>query len=749
MKIKLKTILLSVLVYLLLIDIFSVFNLQFYIFSNILIFLFLTLIPGLLILLLLKLKTKNIWEYLIYLISLSTSFLIFIGLGVNWILPLINNSYKPLTSLPLLIIINVIIITLTLIIYKRTDLKIFTFKFPQFSILNKVFIFIPFIFPILSIAGATYLNNGGSNYLTLIMLVSIAIDVILITIFKKSINSHIYPLTLWMISIALLLMYSLRSWNIIGIDINQEYLVFNLTNNLKHWSPTNFSSDYNLCLSITILPTIYSSLLKINPEYIFKLIIPLIFSIVPLTVYLLSKKILSQIHSFFASFFFVSQVWFIEQMPALARQEIAFIFFSAFLITIFNMKKNNTNITLLIIFGISMILSHYSTAYIWIALILIYWTLNHLFNLFKFNKITSLISIKYILLVILITIMWESQIPSVTGKFTDVMTITFSSLLKESPTTLVKGGLDSLIFNNKYVNTSQNIYDNYLSKTQEYKTKGLSLYPHTSYQNYNPSPILSKQIDTHVPGNFRFLLLKIINIIKLILIDTTPFIGILILLLKYFKKKDTNSNVNYLLISMSSIPLIILILFLPYIKYQYNLTRLFLQILILLASLSIFGFVYIFSKLKLSRITNIILLSMLILYFLYSSEYLTQIIGGIPSVQLNNFGDGYDRYMVTKTDKDSAIWLSTNITKNNTIYADDLASLRLISFGNITNYSSDILPSTITKSSYVYLDNTNVKDYKVYKRYKVENFLIYSLPITFLDSNKNLIYNNGGSEIFK
>ncbi len=55
-----------------------------------------------------------------------------------------------------------------------------------------------------------------------------------------------------------------------------------------------------------------------------------------------------------------------EQMPALNRQEIAILFFALFLFALF---ENNFNSPikknfLLIIFGFSMIVSHYSTAYV-------------------------------------------------------------------------------------------------------------------------------------------------------------------------------------------------------------------------------------------------------------------------------------------------------------------------------------------------------------------------------------------------
>ena len=82
------------------------------------------------------------------------------------------------------------------------------------------------------------------------------------------------------------------------------------------------------------------------------------------------------------------------------------------------------------------------------------------------------------------------------------------------------------------------------------------------------------------------------------------------------------------------------------------------------------------------------------------------------------------------------------------IYADELAGLRFQSYTYIRDLTFDILPSTIDTRSYVYLSQTNVERGKIYKRYNID-FLAYDTPIEFLNSNKNLIYNNGGSEVFK
>ena len=94
---------------------------------------------------------------------------------------------------------------------------------PKLNRLSIVFFIAPIIFPILSVLGAITLNNNGPSYVTLVMLGGIAISVFSIVSFRNKLKENIYPWVILMMSIALLLMYSLRNWHISGFDIHQEY----------------------------------------------------------------------------------------------------------------------------------------------------------------------------------------------------------------------------------------------------------------------------------------------------------------------------------------------------------------------------------------------------------------------------------------------------------------------------------------------------------------------------------------------
>ena len=142
------------------------------------------------------------------------------------------------------------------------------------------------------------------------------------------------------------------------------------------------------------------------------------------------------------------------------------------------------------------------------------------------------------------------------------------------------------------------------------------------------------------------------------------------------------------------------------------------------------------------------------LNILYITEYFPPyIIGGSETFfHLNNFGPYYDKYYTHDSEIKSAKWLSNNFDEKYLIYVDKPTRPKLKTFFNIKDghFIYDILPSIIDKDSYVYLSYTNtIKKIIPQSLQGGMTSLNYNFPTQFLNDNKNKIYNNGESEIFK
>ena len=195
-----------------------------------------------------------------------------------------------------------------------------------------------------------------------------------------------------------------------------------------------------------------------------------------------------------------------------------------------------------------------------------------------------------------------------------------------------------------------------------------------------------------------------------------------------------------------SIPIIIFFIIFPY-QFHYNLSRVYLQSLTVLCLPAIIGGLTAFSFI--SKVRKQIVGIIFVLFFLFSTGFIFQLFGGGTTfMHLNNYGDEFDRRYTHESEIASAKWLSLNMQRSALVYADQLANLRLISFGNANGVKYEIFPFTIDKNAYVYLSYTNLNERKAFINY-TGDLLSYNYPVNFLNDNKNLLYNNGGSGIYK
>ena len=202
---------------------------------------------------------------------------------------------------------------------------------------------------------------------------------------------------------------------------------------------------------------------------------------------------------------------------------------------------------------------------------------------------------------------------------------------------------------------------------------------------------------------------------------------------------------------IGSFLVLIVVMILPFASIEYNLMRTYQQVLIILSLPAVLGGLVIFNLFKKESLKISVVLIVLLLYFLFLSGFIPQITGGgDPSLQLNNLGGSYDELYVHEAEVKSSSWLFNNRANDELIYADKRASYKLWFFSNvgINKITENIFPSIIDKNSYVYSSYTNTIKKRAFISIKGE-MISYNFPTEFLDQNKNKIYNNGESEIFK
>jgi len=119
-------------------------------------------------------------------------------------------------------------------------------------------------------------------------------------------------------------------------------------------------------------------------------------------------------------------------------------------------------------------------------------------------------------------------------------------------------------------------------------------------------------------------------------------------------------------------------------------------------------------------------------------------------MSLSNFGSEHDILYVYKQDLLSGRWIYS-LNNDSAVYVDEVSYRKLILSSDPiykNNLIYDLFPRIILKESYVYASYFNVFNEVSFRTINNRGAL-YSFPDEFLGDNKNKIYNNGGSEIFK
>lgn len=349
-------------------------------------FIFLTFVPGILILRTLRIHNISAVECLLYSVGLSIAFVMLTGLFANFALPLLGIS-KPISLWPITTSLAIFTLILGAVAYKRdkevsASAKDCFVEFPRIARDRprnnrgeSRFLWLPYLLllmlPLLAIFGALLMNFYQNNFLLLFFIIVIGCVVALVAFDRLPRNA--YPLAIVMIGLSLLLHVSLISPQLVGGDIHVEYYFQNLVVQNSYWDFTT-PHNYNTALSIVLLCPIYSLILNMDATWVFKIVYPLLFCFVPLVLFHIFREQIGAKKAFFAAFFFMSVMTFITLMPQLTKQQIAELFFALLILLLIDRKLAlNQRATLAVIFAVSLIMSHYALGYICMAFLVAGW----------------------------------------------------------------------------------------------------------------------------------------------------------------------------------------------------------------------------------------------------------------------------------------------------------------------------------------------------------------------------------------
>ncbi len=655
---------------------------------------YLTFVPGLVLIKLLKLNELGTLEVIVFSVGFSIAFLMLAGLVINQFGYVFGINF-PLSTLPLSLFINTLIIIGAALAHLRQG-KIKQQTGNLRDRFNPVLLLLALL-PILSVIGTYLVNVTENNSVLIVMLVAVAGLFGASMFYHKSIPKF-YAFAIFMIALALLWQTSLVSNYVVpnGGDSPAEFYVFQLAQSNGHWNPTFAFADENLgrfnaMLSITVLPTVYSSMLGMDPTMIFKIVYPVIFALVPVALYLLWQPYIGKKLSFAAAFLFMAQSTFFTEMVALDRQMIGELFFVLLLLVLLskNVRKEGKFVGFAIL-GIGLVFSHYALAEIFLFLIFAAWAV----STFYFKKPSFNLQFSTIIFFFVAMFVWYIY--------------TSGAVVFDSFLTFIS-----------YVTSQLGGFLNPASRGQTVLA-GIGLAESPSVLN---------------------------TISRVFAYATEIFIVIgIIALLK--KKTPFRFDRDFTVFSLVTVLLLVLLTVVPGLANTLSMTRFYHILLMILAPFCVIGMWYL-TKFLLRHekqvVVSMLVVAVLVPYFLFQTNFVYEVaktdswsipLSGYRMDPMRLYGSlGYiDTYSVY-----GAEWVGGNVPYQYNLVADNALYTALTAYGLVyRGYAIPLRNDTVLNSGqFVYLSYISIN----YEQQSSNSTLPQILNKT------DVVYSNGGSEI--
>lgn len=681
---------------------------------QVLVFLYLIFVPGFVFFSVLKVGKISLFDLILLSVGLSIALLMFVGLFVNQIYPILGVS-QPLSQLPLVLTMSVLTLVFFVVGCKQdigNILELFSLeKIAEIPVVKAALIM---CLPIMSVVAAVYANN-----LLPFLIVAISLLFVVSALSAKLIPPKLYPLLIFCVSLSLALQFTLLSKHVMGSDAPLEYFVYKLTALEGYWNPLNAGGwpqpAFHSMLSITMLPTVYSVLLKIDGELLFKILYPVVFSFVPLVLYRIIAKENWKLIGLLSALFFISSpiVFYGVEPLSVNRQIIAelMLLLSVFLLLEKQFSIRNKRL-FFIMFGAALAVSHYTLTIIY----LIFLAIVLVFERVKIKQ-ESVLNGRVLLLLSGIAFSWYTLVPT---------NIAFQ----------LSRSISHLIYR-------------------------------FGYDLFSPAARSNEIFTAHPVSTIA----STINWTLFIVAHFFVLLGILAIVLN---RQGSNLGYKYRIMVVLGSVLLFLAIAVPNLAPTLNFTRYYAITFLFLAPCFVFGGRYFFLivqrilnavgvRLK-GRSKNVEVVMLLIAivagaYFLSQSGYINHVTGGSPLSytldwdRIKNSENpqtkmGFYIFFIPEQDIEGAIWLSRFMENGSFIYSDFTSMEHPLKiFGLIPDSSLDYLTNQTTLGwrSYIYLRYFNVVDGFV-TPFPTRMFNTSEL---FPVLNKgNCVYSNGGNQVY-
>jgi uncharacterized membrane protein len=708
---------------------------------EVLLVLLLLTIPGLLLLRTVRIPGRVIADQPALVPCASIILLLFTGLALDLLGPLIAIS-APLRTVPIVITIEAVCIVLLITSRNAGPEYDVAWQAPR----HPGLMLMALLLPVIAAMGALRLNNGHGNTVAIVAVVLCIAVLIAVLLYASRLDESLLITALFCVSLALMLAFSLRGAFVYGFDISTEYQRAAMTTTQGVWHPTHQNDAYGALLSLTIMPTEMHFLTGISTLMLLKLVYPLFGALFTIEIFALARRVLSPTWAYAAASITIAQSGFASELPALARQEVAMALFGALVpVILYRPPKRAAQWVLTILLSLGMVVSHYSTTYVAIAIFGVAVAMQWLVSWFRNSaRITGPIVLCFVASAAGALIWYGPVTESSSGlsAFTQSLSGQGLNLLPEQ-----NSGESPLA---AFLNSGQLTMPASKYQTEVHEEYVLENLPVTPLDDAGQARYNLRDAAIPEPPVRLSSLHSAFSLAALLAQEVLNLLGAIGAAILVFRRKSRFIARGIGLLALGAATFLILIRLSGTLATFYNAQRALLQ------ALEVFSITFCWALQRLDRnrgrnIRSSALLltaALLAAFVINTSTLMEALLGGKVMSNLANSGVDYSRFVRTPQELAAANWLGGQVRPTDYIYADRYAQLPLVAMtGLSSSVSENITPLTINQNAWVYASSTNTVDGVANVQFK--DFLItYAFPAMFLNENFNLVYSDGASEVY-
>lgn len=205
----------------------------------------------------------------------------------------------------------------------------------------------------LVVAVGAYLKTIITPILLILAVCAIAILIVLNRIKVKE-----YPICLFAMSLGLLWQTTMLGHYVVGSDIQAELFLANRA--LGQGWDFNFLHISNTSIVIGLIAPFLARILDTDMVWVFKVVLPLLFSFTPLLLYYAFKRQIGDIKAYFATLFFMIVPVFSLEIVAIAKSQIAELCFAGIILLMTSGIRYRYKTMGILLLGVAATLCHYT-----------------------------------------------------------------------------------------------------------------------------------------------------------------------------------------------------------------------------------------------------------------------------------------------------------------------------------------------------------------------------------------------------